>query len=147
MKLFFESLIEAILILLPLLLIIAFFVYMNTYRVAAQVTSDNIEKFNELFELNEVGIEIDENVKEIVTKSDTSIMSEKFEVIYNNGEVREFTVITESNTESQNSSKLSSYIRGCSGKKDYTLFWILFFIASIINSIILITRKDEIREY
>lgn len=103
-----------------------------------------MEKFNELFELNEVGIKIDESVKEIAnTAEGSTIAYERYEVVYHNGEVKKFDIYINDSYRDD----LSSYISECSGKKN-SLNWPLIFVLSTINSFRLIfkSRKNEIIE-
>ena len=144
MKVFFEILMEAIFIMLPLILIMIFFIYSNTYRIVVQVTNENMEKFNELLELNEVGIKIDESVKEIVNTAEGSTNAyERYEVVYHNGEVKKFDIYINAIYRDD----LDSYISECRGKKNI-LNWPLIFVLSTINSFRLIfkSRKTEIIE-
>lgn len=140
-----KAIIVSILIILPIILIILFIFYMNLYRYVVPVTSDNIGIFNELFEINGVAIEIDENVKEVAEVSSDALAFRKYEIVYKNGEVKTFKLMIWEKDQEDNANKLSKYISNNSDD-DNAEIWILTLIISIIVSVYLIfdTKKTEI---
>lgn len=137
MKELLKTIIISILIILPIILIVIFIFYMNLYRYVVPVTSDNIETLNELFKLNGVGIEINENVKEVAEINSDAIAFRKYEVVYKNGEVKTFKLMIWEKEQEEDANKLSTYISTHSND-DNAETWILIFIVSVIVSIYLI---------
>ena len=144
MKAILKTIITSILIILPIILIILFIFYLKLYRNAVPVTSENIEIFNYLFEINDVGIKIDENVKEIAMVSSNALAYSRYEVVYKNGEVKRFSNEIIRQDKAKNDSKLSSYIKENDSNPINFGTGIIIFIVSVIISIYLIFQSPKI---
>lgn len=132
MKEIFKCIGIGIIIILPLVFFIMIFYRMGNYRIAMQVNSENIEIVKTLAESINLGITIDENVKEIavVSQSGDALAYTRYEIVYYNGEVKE----TETEV-LKDKGKLVSYISENSDKYDYGNFLLIAFPISIITSI------------
>lgn len=146
MKDFFKVIAKSILIILPLILIVMLVIWLNVARCAVSITKDNIEIINELLDLNEVGFQIDENVKEIAIKKSKALAYSRYEIVYKNDEVKDFTIEILRQDKSENDSKLSRYIRENDGHYHNPSTWIIIFIISLIVSIYLIFNSEKTRE-
>lgn len=90
MKRILEAIVCAFFKMLPLIIIILSLVYMCNYRTVVQVNSSNIEEIKDVFEKNNLGNYINENVKEIAKVSSVGhgLAYDRFEVVYANNEVK-----------------------------------------------------------
>lgn len=90
MKRVVEAIVRAFFLMLPLIIIIVSLLDMCNYRLVVPVNSSNIEEIKTIFEKNNLGNYINENVKEIAKVSSVGhgLAYERFEVVYTNNEVK-----------------------------------------------------------
>ncbi|MBQ7410913.1 MAG: hypothetical protein IJW20_05995 [Clostridia bacterium] len=81
-----------IIIILPFVLIFVTILVGNNYRHAVPVNDENREEIQALADSINLGVTLDENVKEIATVSASgdSIAYNRYEVVYQNNEVKEY---------------------------------------------------------
>lgn len=81
-----------IIIILPFVLIFVTILVVNNYRHAVPISDENREEIQALADSIDLGVTLDENVKEIATVSASgdSIAYNRYEVVYQNNEVKEY---------------------------------------------------------
>lgn len=138
MKEFIKAIGDAIIIMLPVILIFHLFYNIVNYKYTAIINDENIKQMKEYLLLN--NIELKGELKEITFHS-MGWDDEEFILVYMNGEIEKYKVKGNENGEG-----LSKYIIECSEKNDRLGLRLTMIIISIIASINTIIRlgKTEI---
>lgn len=132
MKVLLKSIIRAIFIMLPILIIILIIYKMNTFRYVVPINSENMKIVQEQLDKNNLEIKLDDTVKEIAEVSSSGLAYSKFEIVYNDGNIETFQI------EIWEDEGLLDYINNNSNKNNIISLWGIVLIFSVINSIHLI---------
>lgn len=132
MKELLKSIIKAIFIILPILIIMLIIYIMNTYRYVVPINSENINAIQKLLDNNNLKIKLNDTVKEIAEVTSSGLAYSKFEIVYNDGNIETFEI------EIWEDKGLLDYINNNSNKNNIISLWGIVLIFSVINSIHLI---------
>lgn len=137
MKEILKSIIITIMIILPILMIVLLIYRINTYRYAIPVNNKNIQIIQEYLDKNNKKIKLDDGVKEIAVVSTGTLAYSEFEIVYYNGDVKNFII------EILEDEGLADYITDNSNNGNELSVFMVLFIISIINSIYWICNNGK----
>lgn len=138
MKEIIKSIFSAIIIILPLLLIMLFIFYINNYRFVVPITSNNIDIIQDYFDKSESNSKTSD-IKEIALVHSSALAYTKYEIVYNNGEIKTFTIEIW-----EDGKGLKDYIYKNKINYDYTYLILILIFFSIIASVSEIHKMNKV---